>query len=86
MKETGHFVIALIGVTITIVGLIAAFSNAFDRVARHQVVLEDHDKRINAIERDQTTNDKLTKLKESTDYLGWQVDALKQEIEKGKRR
>lgn len=86
MKDHANVIATVLGVVVTLVTIIAAFSNAFDRVARHQITIEDHEKRIDAIERDQTTSEKLTKLKEAVDYLGWQVDSLKKELEKGKRR
>lgn len=86
MKDHANVIATVLGVVVTIVTIIAAFSNAFDRVARHQITIEDHETRLDKIERDTTSNEKLTKLKESVDYLGWQVDALKKELEKGKRR
>lgn len=86
MKDHVNVIATVLGVVVTIVTIIAAFSNAFDRVGRHQIVLEDHEKRLDVVERDETVKERLVKMKESLDYLGWQVDALKKELEKGKRR
>ena len=81
MKDHAHLIISLIGVTITIVGIIAAFSNAFDRVGRHQITLEDHEKRLDTIERDSTTNEKLQKLKESVDFMNWRMDSVMKQLD-----
>lgn len=82
---SGEKIVAWITVVTFAVGAIAFASNAVDRLSKHQVVLEDHETRLDKIERDQTTNEKLTKLKESVDFLGWQVDAMKKELERRKR-
>lgn len=86
VKDHVNFIATVIGVVVTLVTIICTFANAFDRVGRHQVVIEDHETRIDAIERDETVKEKLQKLKESTDYLGWRLDALTKELEKGKKR
>lgn len=82
MKDHAHLIISLIGVTITLVTIIAAFANAFDRVALHQISIEDHGKRLNAIERDKTTDDKLNQLQKSIDYATWRIDALSKDFDK----
>lgn len=70
----------LIAIGTAVIGAIATGSNAFDRIGRHQTVLESHEERLDKIERDNTTNERLQKLKEAVDYLGWKVGALEEEL------
>jgi uncharacterized coiled-coil protein SlyX len=75
-KINGEKLLAWVLLASIAVGAIATWSKAFDRI-------EDHEKRITAIESSkETLNTKLTQIQTSVDYLNWRMDAVTKQLEK----
>lgn len=81
MKDwTIEKILAAATLVLLVVGAVATWSKAFDRI-------EEHEKRIGTIEsetkaRNELLSSQLGKIQTSTDYLNWRMDAVTKALEK----
>lgn len=67
-----------------VVGVIWTWAVSFNYINENRAVIDKHDKRIDALERDDTIRTKLGQIQESVNYLNWRMDAVTKQIESAK--
>lgn len=93
MTITVEKLLAYVTIGALLVGAVSTWAIAFNRIAEHETAIEKlaakheqttekHDKRIEALERDDTIRSKLGQIQESVNYLTWRMEAVTKQMDR----